>query len=215
MKRWLSIGFICTYLGALGWGIVSHAVSFFSGIHPLMYFIVWDMFCGWTAYDSRAHVIAEGESQRYYELVPAPWGELHPWGKLGRQHYDALNNHTGRMGLNVLKHTTHEPITRLFVIEEAWHKKYNLPDAVWQLRYDEPKRPHRYYRVRTVMLPDGTITEATTTWQNRQAGMMLADNPRLQSQASKARSLFVLDAEKPGRDMSINHGYGVGAPLGN
>ena len=34
------------------------------------------------------------------------------------------------MGLNVLKHTQHEPIGRLFVIEECWQKKYSTPGTM-------------------------------------------------------------------------------------
>jgi hypothetical protein len=104
-----------------------------------MYYFVWDMFCGWSAYDSRMHIVAEGESQTFYRLTPAPWGEFQPFGSLGREHYDSFNGHGVNIGMNVLKHTQHEPMVRLFVIEESWAKKYNLPDAVWKTRYDGSK----------------------------------------------------------------------------
>lgn len=224
MKRLLAIGFIVGYLGVLNYGLICHVLNFRVGDHPLMYFIVWDMFCGWTAYDSRTHIIAEGESQKLYELTPPPWGELHPWGDLGRQHYDAFNNHTGRMGLNTLRHTRHEPITRLFVVEESWAKKYNIPEVAWQARYDEPREIQKYYRVRTVLMPDGMVVQNYTAWTEYQAALMLADNPRLQREATKSRPMFILEQEKPGRDMHIDPGSSgirppatlpIGAPLVN
>lgn len=212
MKRSLAVGFIATYLATLSVGIVSHMLGFGTAAHPLMYFIVWDMFCGWTAYDSRAYVVGEGESGKLYDLATPPWGEFHPWGGLGRQHYDALNNHCGRIGLNTLRHTAHEPVNRMYVLEENWAKKYNVPETVWQARYDEPRDVQKYYRVRSVILPDGTIAQATIAWLQYQALTMLADNPRLRMQSEKGRSVFVDDRIRPGRDMLIAPGTPTGLP---
>jgi hypothetical protein len=225
MKRVLACTFIFVYLTVLSGGIASHAVNYGTGASPLMYFVIWDMFCGWTAWDSRLHIIAEGESRKYYELAPAPWGALHPWGKLGRENYDVHNNHTARIGLNTLRHTSHEPMTRLFVIEENWPKKFNLPDNVWNLRYDQPKNVVKYHQVRLVLYPDGTVAQSYGPWSGQMAGKMFLDNPRLQEQASRARSTFMVQPERPGQDMMLGPGtvpgsgqsssVGVGAPLGN
>ncbi|MFN0055472.1 MAG: hypothetical protein ACKV0T_25275 [Planctomycetales bacterium] len=225
MKRILSIGFIVAYLAALNYGNVCHMLGFRTGAHPMMYFIVWDMFCGWAAYDSRTHIIAEGESGKFYELTPAPWEELQPWGYLGRQHYDAFNNHSGKLGLNTLRHTQHEPIVRMFTIEETWAKKYNIPDNLWQARYDEPKSPQKYYRLRSVFLPDGTVVQSQGTWLQYQSELMLADNPRLKKDVQRNRSIFMVTPEQPGRDVLVGPSAEtqprmpwnptVGAPLGN
>lgn len=225
MKRMLSVGFIVAYLGALNYGILCHMMGFGTAAHPLMYFIVWDMFCGWSAYDSRAHIIGEGESEKYYDLGNPPWGVFQPWSNLGRQHYDVLNNHTGRIGFNTLRHTQHEPITRVFVIEECWAKKYNIPDSAWQARYDGPREVNKYYRVRSIILPDGTVSESVGPWLGYQSAQMLADNPRLQAQANRSRPMFLIEQDRPGRELMISPGTEghypgvstspVGAPLGN
>jgi hypothetical protein len=225
MKRLLTVGFIVVYLGTLNFGILSHMLGFGTVSHPLMYFIVWDMFCGWVAYDSRAYVIGEGESQKLYDLSTPPWGEFHPWGYLGRQHYDALNNHSARIGFNTLRHTQHEPITRLFVIEENWAKKFNIPDKVWKTRYDEPKDIQKYHRLRGVLLSDGTVVQTHNSWIDYQSQKMLNDNPRLALQASRSRSTYLVKPAIPGRDMLVGPGpvsgsrtvtgTPVGAPLGN
>ena len=69
MKRLATVLFILAYIGSLGWGIVAHAVKYKASSHPAMYFVVWDMFCGWSAYANRTQIIAEGESGRYYDCL--------------------------------------------------------------------------------------------------------------------------------------------------
>jgi len=103
MKRWLTHSFIAAYLLALSWGIVAHAVNFGTGAHPAMYYVVWDMFCGWTSYSSRTLIIGQGESGKYYELAPGPWGEFKPFGKLGRRNYDPSGTHSPKLALNALR----------------------------------------------------------------------------------------------------------------
>jgi hypothetical protein len=225
MKRLLVVGFIVSYLGTLNYGVMCHMLGFGVASHPLMYFIVWDMFCGWSAYDARVHIIAETEDQTYYDVATPPWGEFHPWGNIGRQHYDPLNNHASRIGFNTLKHTRHEPITRLFVIEESWAKKYNIPEAAWRSRYDEPQDVQKYYHLRSVQLADGTPVQNYSAWMSMQAIRMIEDNPRLQMQAAQSRPMFVFDHQQPGQDVFVKPGLAgeyfhanpppVGAPLGN
>ncbi|MGE5195245.1 MAG: hypothetical protein ACM3U2_22350 [Deltaproteobacteria bacterium] len=211
MKRVLVVAFMIFYVGALTYGNICHLVQEGKSSHPLMYFLVWDMFCGWTAFDSRIHIVAEAESGKFYDLTHPPYGELHPYGYIGRENYDQFQNHTPKLGLNVLKHTRHEPMTRLFVIEECWAKKYNMADAVWKARYDDAKDLHRYYRLRVTLLPDGTVVQSYSSWLQYQYAQMMMDNPRLVEQANRSRTLFVLDkAAKPGRDVLENSGTGFG-----
>ena len=155
MKRILAVAFMLFYVGALTFGNVCHLVQEGRSAHPMMYFLVWDMFCGWSAFDSRIHLVAEGESGTYYDVTHPPWGEFQPYGYIGRENYDQFQNHTPKLGLNILKHTRHEPMNRLFVVEECWAKKYNMADAVWKARYDDDKdlirhfyRAHGYADVR-------------------------------------------------------------------
>ena len=62
VKKWLTHLVITGYIGALAWGLVSHTFEYKNDSHPAMYYIVWDMFCGWGSYSNRVQVIAEGES---------------------------------------------------------------------------------------------------------------------------------------------------------
>jgi hypothetical protein len=190
MKRTFAIAFIVGYLSLLTYGNACHILRHNTGNHPLMYMIVWDMFCGWTAYDSRVHIIAEGESETFYDLSTPPWGEIHAFGYVGRGNYDSFNNHSGTLAMNVLNHTSHEPIRRILVIEEVFAKKLNLPDHVWNLRYDIPKDPKKYYHIRQEMLGDGTLVSKFPCKLTMEGNRMTLDNPRLQNEMNMGRSMF-------------------------
>ncbi|MEZ6056684.1 MAG: hypothetical protein R3C01_08265 [Planctomycetaceae bacterium] len=180
MSRWSSRLFIAAYLGALCFGLMAHALKFLTTSHPAMYFVVWDMYCGWSAYETRVHVVGQGESGRYYQLSPSPWGDFKPYQVCDRLSYDTEGTFAPRLAANVLSHTTHEPILRTYVIEENWAKKYNLPDAQWQVRFSEPKAPYSYYSVRTTVNDQGELTQATNTWLRNQYYLSVLDNTRLQ-----------------------------------
>ena len=206
MKRWLRNSFIAVYLAALSYGIGCHTLGYGVGQHPMMYFIVWDMFCGWSAYTSRTYIIAEGESQKYYELAPGPWGEMRPWGPLGRHHYDAYTNFSFRQARNTLLHTRHEPITRIFVVEECWPKKFDLPEHIWNMRYDEPKDIQKYCHLRVELTGDGQLLHSYVPWYQYQEFSMLTSNPRLVADAAKGRPLLMVDLESQGTPTAFGRG---------
>ncbi|HIK95579.1 MAG TPA: hypothetical protein EYG03_26840, partial [Planctomycetes bacterium] len=62
LRRWMTHAVIVVYLSWLGHGVFCHALQYRVSAHPLMYFTVWDMFCGWSGWSYRTHVVAEGES---------------------------------------------------------------------------------------------------------------------------------------------------------
>jgi hypothetical protein len=195
MRRWLTHGFIAAYLSALSWGIVSHALKFGNFSHPVMYYLVWDMFCGWQAYESRYHILGEGESGTLYELAPGPWKAFCPFGDLPRNHYDALGHTFAKMAFNTLRHTDHEPMRRLLVVEECWPKKLNLPDHLWALRIDEPKDPLSYFWLRAAFSPDGEVLHAAPDFTAWAYGRMVADNPRLLQDAQRGRPFFAINPQ--------------------
>ncbi|MBI5761102.1 MAG: hypothetical protein HZA46_21470 [Planctomycetales bacterium] len=196
MKRWLVSSFIAVYLGALGFGLACHTLGSYTGSHPLMYFVVWDMFCGWASFATESHIVGEGESGKYYELSPGPWGDVKAWGTLDRHNFDAFNNHTCSIAHNTLRHTQHEPITRILVLEEHWSKKYDMPDHLWRTRFDEPKPAEipKYSYLRAEYGPNGEIIRNHVPWLSNQFSRVMADNPRLAADQRRGKPLFVLDA---------------------
>jgi len=202
MKQWLANGLIAAYLGTLGYGLVSHTLGFKTTSHPAMYFIVWDMYCGWATYETRLHAVAEGESGAYYELSPPPWGKVAVFGDLGRWQYDVRAEFSDELATCVLRHTEHEPIRQVLIVQECWSKKYNLSDELWRRRYDEPREPQSYYSLRAVMTPDGSHVQRYTDWGIGLAHRAVLDNPRLVSDMTKGRPFIAIDR-------AANFGEGV------
>ncbi|MEZ6045621.1 MAG: hypothetical protein R3C11_08605 [Planctomycetaceae bacterium] len=186
MKRKLANLFIASYLAVMSFGLFSHTMEFMHGSHPAMYFIIWDMFCGWSAYENRIHIVGEGESGAYYDLSQGPWGEFNPYSDIGRRHYDYRGVNLKNISDNVLAHTEHEPMTRIFIFEENWSKKYNMPDFVWKRLYDEPKELRSYFAVRQVLTPESQVAQSNPCWLTRCAQTQFADNPRLQREAQSS-----------------------------
>ena len=159
--------FIGGYLTTMASGVVCHALGFGEGSHPLMYYIVWDMFCGWSAQSYRTHVLAEGVSGAWYDAGVGPWEDerpFHPYGRLSRVHYNTEGVHAPRTGFNVLRHTSHEPIVRIAVVEECWAKKFNMPEPYWSARWKVPKDPASYYAVRYVLDAEGQLVAQNPGW---------------------------------------------------
>lgn len=193
MKRVLSHATIVAYLSVLAFGLAAHTLSWGKTAHPGMYFIVWDMYCGWSAYESRLHVLGEGVSGEYYQLTPPPWSDFHPHGNIGRAHYDVQAGFLNDMALMTLRNTSHEPIHRILVIEECWSKKYNLPDELWARRFDEEKQRHSYFHLRAVANADGRIVGLANQWPTVIAQRCLMNNPRLMSDMTKGHQFLVVD----------------------
>lgn len=211
--------FIAGYLAVIGGGLFCHTFNWKTGVHPLMYFVVWDMFCGWSGHECRIHVIAEGVSGKHYQVLPGPWGGIKPFGDLDRHHYDAEGVFGARMAMNVLRHTSHEEITRLFVIEENWPKKFNMPDALWASSWDEPKDPKRYFTPRHVLTADGVLLQTFDNFYVRQGNMALTANPRLVAEVRRAQPYYALDVSGGGMGTELAGQAPAiprfGSPLGN
>ena len=200
MKRRLAICTIVCYLGASFYGVASYAVGFTVNPSPAMYFFVWDMFSGWAAYEERLKIIGESEDGNFYQLSPPPWGDYQPFSDLSRHNYDSHSNHAGAVAANTLRHTQHEPMRRVYVVQEVWSKKFNLPDELWADRYPEPKDPHIYYHLRQIRDSSGNLIQNRSTWYGHQNQMALRDNPRLIQDIHKGKPMFQVNPLNRGRD---------------
>ncbi|HVJ86909.1 MAG TPA: hypothetical protein VM452_14750 [Caulifigura sp.] len=180
MARRAACCFIVAYLGILAYGLSAHTVGYKVYSHLGMYFVVWDMYCGWAGWETRHQILAEGESGRYYDVGQAPWGEVCVYGEADRRHYDLYGLHAFSIARNVARHTEHEPFVRYLVVEEAWSKKYNLPENLWAQRFEEPKDPRVYRRIRAAFEGDGQCVASNGSWSNWLVAQALGDNPRLQ-----------------------------------
>ena len=189
LKTFCVVGFITAYVGALTFGVVGHALKVGICGNTLSYFVVWDMFCGWSAWDQRTHVIAEGVSGKYYDLKE-PWGEFHPFGNTSRVHYDHTNHMLPKHIRNVLDHTAHEDINQVFMVQEVWPKQYNLPPRLYEKYFQRENDKVSYFHLRAVLSDDGKPLKMFPDWFVQQELNSINDNPRLQQQASRALSVY-------------------------
>ena len=188
-RRWISGAFITCYLLALCWGIGAHALKVGLLGNSFSYFFVWDMFCGWQAYDSRTHVIAEDADGNYYN-VREPWGAFTPFGNVDRINYDVSNHLISRHIKHVLDHSDHPPLDRVYVVQEVWPKQFNAPDHLWSRFFHEPKEKVSYFNLRAISSQDGRAIESYPDWFNTQTLQAISDNPRLRQQAQQATPYY-------------------------
>jgi hypothetical protein len=193
MKHWVTNGIITFYLSVLTVGVAAHAVQYNEHSHPFSYFVIWDMFCGWSSWEMRAHILAEGESGTYYELSPVPWGAYSAYSEnMGREHYDPYGHHMLKQAKNTLTQTSHEPIRRILIVEEVWAKKYNLPDQLAAKLTPHPSKKQSYVHVRDVFLPCGTAIDQRPSWLALQTQAALMDNPRLQQSTLTGQAMMAM-----------------------
>ena len=189
LGKWSAGLFIACYLLVLSCGIVAHALKIGLAGNTFSYYVVWDMFCGWQAYDQRTHLIASTESGDYYELRE-PWGEFCPFGGLGRLQYDLSNEMTSRHIDHLVRHTQHEPIESVYVVQEVWPKQYNLPERLWQQNFGNERDKTSYYHLRAICSKTGRVVRLYPDWLNQQTLNSIGDNPRLRREVRQAQSSF-------------------------
>lgn len=190
MRRWLTHLTIASYLGVLALGIGAHTISYGTGASPLMYYVIWDMFCGWSAHEYRYHVFAEGVSGEYYDITHGAWGDVNHFGEPSRINFDALGNGIPRVAMNNLRHTDHEPIHRIYVVEEAWPKSYNLDRSRW-LNPDEPEKTS-YSLVRMTLDADGQVVASAPPFLTHLNNVAVSDNPRLKSDFRRGQPFYAV-----------------------
>ncbi len=196
MRRWIVGTFIATYISALGLGLGCLAIRTGIHMHPAMYFVVWDMYCGWSAYNHRYRAIAEGVSGTYYDLNPAPWGTFRPYDRLDRMQYLLANAKQAAAAQLVAERTEHEPLARMFIIEESWAKQFDLPEYIWKAHNAIPRVPHTYTKLCVEMAGNGEILKMHTNWLDFQHHVMLSDNPRLQQDMRTTRPFWIVDEQQ-------------------
>lgn len=215
MKRRLQNGVIAAYILCFVGGFLAMSLHLAVPGQTFVYFVTFNMFSGWSCFEARMHVIGQGESGTFYQLSPGPWAEFHPYGSLARQHYDPHLENGWPFAENVLRHTTHEPIVRVIVIEEEYPKRLNIPAAQYEAYYNKPKIAQRYFSTRCVMDSHGYVLSQQPEWLRIQDQVSLLDNPRLISEADQHRAVELTDGAVPIRGVyAVGHFYEPSSHIG-
>lgn len=186
-KYAVSVG-IAAYLAVLGYGVLLHTFDLPGKQTVPGYLVVWDMYCGWSGYERRLHFVAQGQSGTFYDCSDVPGKTITPHGDTPRRNFDFQNQFCGKLAADVLARTAHEPINRIFVLEQNWPKRFNVP-AVIRPELAMKERP-TYWHAQAVYTPDGEIVDAKPLWIAVQGDRAIFDNPRLLN-ASQRRVTLV------------------------
>lgn len=164
MRRRLVSAGIAFYLATLGVGLAMHQFDLPGQASIPGYLVVWDMFCGWSCYERRVQYVAEGESGRFYDASSVPGESLTPHGSTQRRHFDFNNNFSVADVRDVLRRTTHEPIRRVYVIEQTWRKPASR---------EEPRQRHDHFQL--AFSPDEPSRDAVIRplWHVAESARML------------------------------------------
>lgn len=186
----VSLG-IAAYLSVLVYGVMLHTFDLPGKVTVPGYLVVWDMFCGWCSYERRVHFIAEGESGTFYDASEVPGHLITPHGPLPRRHFDFQGSYAGQLANSVLNRTSHEPILRIYAVEEHWPKRFNLPASM--RRDPRGARKTSYWHTQAIYNGRGEPVDMRPTWFAMQRNKAVLDNPRLRAAANRRVSL-VADA---------------------
>jgi hypothetical protein len=189
IKRWASVLFVTCYLLSLTWGVVAHTLKVGINGNTLSYLFVWDMFCGWHAYDNRTHIVAEDADGNYYD-VREPWGAFQPYSDVDRVHYDVSDHLIARHINHVISHTSHPEIDRVYVVQEIWPKQFNVPAHLWSYNFHEPMEKVSIFHLKSICTATGSRIESYSDWFDKQTLMTISDNPRLQQASREATPYY-------------------------
>lgn len=169
-----AIAFIVLYLGLHAGFFLGHMLDLTSA-RGLSYFFTWDMYGGHSPWETRVHVVAEGHQGALYRVLPGPWAPFQPHGDAFRHdrdwHWDWRQGNLKNTAESILERTDHEPIAAVYVVEERWLSKYNLPDDLWSRHYGVEKPQGRYFRVREVFAPN---TDQRQTYPGLESELLAA-----------------------------------------
>ena len=143
---------IAAYLGCIAFSFFRHVLGD-PGEHPIAYFWTWDMFAGHPAESSRRLVIAKTDDGRFVQFIPGS-GQRFRWGRGG----DATRIDLDRRTVHLRAAVEYElrcfrsiapdrPLERIYVVEQYWPARFNLPDGLYEATYREPNPRRKYWRV--------------------------------------------------------------------
>ncbi len=144
LRRAAAVFCIGLYLLANVFFLVRNSVGA-TGPDPWAYFFTWDMYPFYRTTSSRPLAFGRTKNGTCVELLPSPLQEFR-WGLDGtatRTDMDRGFRYTSstiRKVLRSSKHADHNPIVHVYVIEEYWPARFNLPDDVYSRTIDWPPR---------------------------------------------------------------------------
>lgn len=140
ISRSAAVVFIALYLAVNGFFLLRNCVRP-AGPNPWVYFFTWDMYPFYRTVSSRPLAIGRTRSGEYRELLPSPMQQFR-WGADGTATRTDLDHgfvHTRSSVERILESSTvsrDDSIVHVYLIEEYWPVRFNLPDDVYSRTID-------------------------------------------------------------------------------
>jgi len=153
VRRILATAFIAAYLGVSAFFLARYAVGDVLP-HAIAYFFTWDMFPGHYCESTRKFAVGRTARGKYVQLVPGPLDQYRagPRGDLSRVDLDRMGRDFRRLAEFSLMQTREtrkdDPVEHVYMFEQYWPNKFNLPDDLYASFTGEAKPERRFWRLR-------------------------------------------------------------------
>jgi hypothetical protein len=146
-RRVLVMGLITAYLGMGMLCLYSHLIGD-TGRFALGYFWTWDMFPNYPSFSARRLAVGQTKSGQYVNVFPTANVRYRRGGQGDLTRFDLPRNDAALR--NAVSDTLQanspedlaDPVTYVFLIENYWPVRFNLPEDLYQSVYHGPN-PHR------------------------------------------------------------------------
>lgn len=142
--------FMAVYLSLTGFYLVQHLLGDSLG-HWIGYFWTWDMFPNYPTVSVRRWAVGETASGRFVRLAPYS-GHRFRWGVKGDVTRLDLDRRLPYFRLAALegirRHNAAipaDPIRHVYLAEQYWPEKYNLPDGLYRDFYEDTATGQPYW----------------------------------------------------------------------
>ena len=151
-RRLLAVSAVIVYSAVTFGFLALHAVGD-QGWYPTAYFFTWDMFPIYYYEASRRIAVGRTRGGQYVRLHPGPFDRFR-----GGVHADLTKvdlDRSGRLFRRAVEHTLAmtserqrlDPVTHVFLLEQYWPEKFNLPPDLYEAWAGAPRPDRKYWRV--------------------------------------------------------------------
>ncbi len=136
------------------WFFGRHAVGDAVG-GPVAYLFTWDMFPNYPAWSARRVALVETESGRYFQILPTRHEQFRRGSQRTHSRLDLPRNDNAlRQAAEValtefrgLPIAVDDPPSYVFLIEQFWPVRFNLPDDLYEAAYNTENPRRKSWRI--------------------------------------------------------------------
>ena len=152
IRRLLVVAFILSYLAAGVFFLYCHLLGQTRGL-PWGYFWTWDMFPNYPSFSARRLALGETEGGHFVRVFPTNKMHYRRGGSGDYTRFDLPRNDAAlRKAVEETLEAAHasaadDPVTYVFLVEEYWPVRFNLPDDLYRKAFGEENPQRHSFRI--------------------------------------------------------------------